>query len=46
MNQIVYQETLDKFINSCLITKTIADEVKQGMFNAGYTHVMHNWETS
>lgn len=46
MNQIVYQETLDTFINSCLVTKTIADEVKQGMYNAGYTHVMNNWITS
>lgn len=46
MEQIVYQEDLNSFIHSCLISKTIADEVKQGMYNAGYPHVMPNWETS
>lgn len=46
MEQIVYQKDLESFINSCLISKTIKDEVKQGMYNAGYVHVMPNWETS
>ena len=46
MQQIVYQESLSKFIQSCLVTNSIADEVKQGMYNAGYPHVMDNWITS
>ena len=46
MQQIVYCKTLNQFINSCLVSKTIANEVKQGMYNAGYPHVMPNWETS
>lgn len=46
MQQIVYQESLSKFIQSCLVTNSIADEVKQGMCNAGYPHVMDNWITS
>ena len=46
MEQIVYQKDLNTFIHSCLVTKTIANEVKQGMYNAGYPHVMPNWETS
>ena len=46
MEQIVYRKSLNQFIYSCLVSKTIADEVKQGMYNAGYPHVMPNWETS
>ena len=46
MNQIVYQQTLRKFINSCLYSQSIADEVEQGMYNAGYSYVMPNWKTS
>lgn len=46
MEQIVYQKTLSQFIHSCLVSKTIQDEVKQGMYNAGYSYVMPNWETS
>ena len=46
MEQIVYQKTLEEFIKSCLVSKTIAFEVKQGMYNAGYPYVMPNWETS
>lgn len=46
MQQIVYQKTLKQFIHSCLISGTIADEVKQEMYNAGYSYVMPNWETS
>ncbi len=46
MQQIVYQKDLNTFINSCLVTKTIADEVKQGMHLAGYPNVMDNWVTS
>ncbi len=46
MNQIVYCETLGKFIEQCLITKRIGDVVKTSMYNAGYSHVMPNWITS
>lgn len=46
MEQIIYQKDLNTFIHSCLVTKTIANEVKQGMYNAGYPHVMPNWEAS
>ena len=46
MEQIVYHKSLNQFIYSCLVSKTIADEVKQGMYNAGYSFVMPNWETS
>lgn len=46
MNQIIYQKSLDQFIYSCLVSKSISDEVKTGMLNAGYPYVMPNWETS
>lgn len=46
MEQIVYQETLQTFINHCLVTRNIADKVKTGMFNAGHVNVLPNWETS
>lgn len=46
MQQIIYQKKLNEFIYSCLVSKTIAEEVKQGMYNAGYPFVMPNWETS
>lgn len=46
MQQIIYQETLKTFIDDCLLSKDIANKVKFGMLNAGYTHVMPNWETS
>ena len=46
MEQIVYRETLEDFIHSCLVSKTIAQEVKRGMFNAGYSEVMDNWVKS
>ena len=46
MEQIIYCKPLNQFIYSCLVSKTISDEVKQGMYNAGYPHVMPNWETS
>ncbi len=46
MEQIVYQETLQTFIDQCLVSKNIASKVREGMFNAGYSFVMPNWETS
>ena len=46
MEQIVYQESLKTFINHCLVSKDIADYVRKGMYNAGYTYVAPNWETS
>ena len=46
MEQIVYQKDLNSFINSCLFNKSIAEEIKQGMYNAGYPHVMDNWVSS
>lgn len=46
MEQIIYQETLQTFINHCLVTKDISEKVKRGMYNAGYLKVMPNWETS
>lgn len=46
MQQIVYQKDLNAFIHSCLVSKTIAEEIKEGMYNAGYVHVMDNWLTS
>ncbi len=46
MNQIVYQESMRDFINSCLIERNIGEKVKQSMYNAGYSHVMNNWVAS
>ncbi len=46
MEQIVYQETLSTFISQCLMTRNIAQKIKTGMFFAGYSFVMPNWETS
>lgn len=45
MQQIIYQKTLKEFSDSCL-AGTIADEVEQGMYNAGYTYVAPNWKKS
>lgn len=50
MQQIVYQKSLSDFINSCLVTKTISEEVKNGMYLAGYSYCSPNritsWENS
>jgi uncharacterized protein len=46
MEQIVYQESLQTFIFHCLKSKDISEKVKMGMYNAGYSYVMPNWETS
>ena len=46
MNQIVYQQPLDKFIYQCLIAKNIGNIVTQGMYNAGYSYVEPNWIVS
>lgn len=45
MNQIVYQESLQTFINHCN-NNEIANKIESGMYNAGYTYVMPNWKTS
>ncbi len=46
MQQIVYQESLNNFINSCLVSKTIAEEVKEKMHLAGILGWNNNLETS
>lgn len=46
MEQIVYQENLNTFLNDCLISNDIANKIEKGMRNAGYTNVRENWIVS